>query len=327
MAKLKGKRASIPEVVSLIKDGDSVTFSGFTIWRRPMAVVYEIVRQRKKDLHLIEVNSGTHGDILVGAGCVKVWESCWIGHELYGKLGANLARKAKSGEVIIEDYSHVHMLMRLMAGAMGVPYLPTRASLGTDILNPEYDVLGKKGMRGGNGTGIPLKKFDIASDPFYNEGTVIHVPAARPDVCIAHVQQVGEEGTVRVYGQRYSDAEAMKAADKLIVVAEEIVPEEMLRREPTANLIPHYLVDAVVEAPWGAHPTGCFGYYEVDGKFIRDYYSRTKTQEGFDQWADEWIFSVRDYNDYLYKLGFKRLDTLRANSATNYSTRVKRGVR
>ena len=118
-----------------------------------------------------------------------------------------------------------------------------------------------------------------------------------------------------------------KAADKVIIVAEEVVPEHVLRRDPTANIIPHYLVDAVVEVPWGAHPTGCFGYYEVDGQFIREYYSKTKTQEGFDQWADEWIHSVRDFNEYLYKIGFRRLDLLRANSATNYSTRVKRGVR
>ncbi|MCL6634523.1 MAG: acyl CoA--acetate/3-ketoacid CoA transferase subunit alpha [Peptococcaceae bacterium] len=327
MSQVKGKRLSIQEAVSSIKDGATITFSGFTIWRRPMAVVYEIIRQRKRNLHLIEVNSGTHGDMLVGAGCVKIWESCWIGHELYGKLGANLARKAGSGEVIIEDYSHIHMLMRLTAGAMGLPYLPTRSSLGTDILNPEYDMLGRLGLRDGKNKGIPAKKFDFATDPFFGEGTIIHVPAARPDVCIAHVQQVGEEGTVRVYGQRYSDAEAMKAAERLIVIAEEIVPEEVLRRDPTANLIPHYLVDAVVEVPWGAHPTGCFGYYEVDGGFIRDYYRRTKTREGFDEWAGEWIYGVKDFNEYLYKLGFKRLDTLRANSATNYSTRVKRGLR
>lgn len=314
-------------MVSEIKNGDTITFSGFTIWRRPMALVYEIVRQQKKDLHLIEVNSGTHGDILAGAGCLKIWESCWIGHELYGKLGANMARKAKGGEILIEDYSHIHMLMRLTAGAMGLPYLPTKASLGTDILNPEYDVLARNGLRDGSNPKIPAKKFDFASDPFYGEDPIIHVPAARPNVCIAHVQQVGEDGTVRVDGQRYSDNEAMKAADKLIVVAEEVVPEEMLRRDPSSNLLPHYLVDTVVEVPWGAHPTGCFGYYEVDGQFIRDYYSRTRTQEGFDQWADEWIFGVKDFNEYLYKLGFRRLDYLRANSATNYSTRVKRGVR
>lgn len=323
---LKDKKMSIQEAVSLIKDGDTLTFSGFTIWRRPMALIYEIVRQQKKDLHLIEVNSGTHGEILIGAGCVKIWESCWIGHELYGKLGANMARKAKEGEIIVEDYSHYHMLLRLMAGAMGVPYLPCRASLGTDILNPEYDMLSANNLRNGKNPAIPRKKFDYVQDPFYDEGEIIHVPAARPDVCIAHVQQVGEEGTVRVYGQRYSDAEAMKAADKLIVVAEEIVPEQLLRQDPSANLIPHYLVDAIVEVPWGAHPTGCYGYYEVDGAFIREFYNRTKTQEGFDEWAEEWIFGVKDFDEYLQKLGFRRLDALRANSATKYSTRVKRGA-
>lgn len=324
----KDKRMTINEAVELIKDGDSLTFSGFTIWRRPMAMVYEIVRQRKKDLHLMEVNSGTHGEVLIGAGCVKIWESCWIGHELYGKLGANMARKLKSGELIVEDYSHVHMVMRLAAGAMGVPYLPTRASLGTDIINPEYDVLGKKGLRNGFSAKIPHKKFEFSKDPFYGElGDVILVPAAKPNVCVAHVQQVGEEGTVKVLGQRYSDAEAMKAADTLIVVAEEIVPEEVIRREPTANLLPHYLVDAIVEQPWGAHPTGCFGFYEVDGAFIRDFYNKTRTQEGYDAWAEEWILKVGDFNEYLYKLGFNRLDTLRANSSCKYSTRVKRGSR
>ncbi|MGQ9556508.1 MAG: CoA transferase subunit A [Desulfurispora sp.] len=325
---LKDKRMTIAEAVELIKDGDSITFSGFTIWRRPMAAVYEIVRQRKRNLHLIEVNSGTHGEILIGAGCVKIFESCWIGHELFGKLGANMARKLQSGELIVEDYSHVHMVMRLMAGAIGVPFLPTRASLGTDILNPKYDVLGKHGLRQGQNPVIPRQKFSYAKDPFYGEeGDIILVPAARPDVCIAHVQQVGDQGTVRVMGQRYSDAEAMKAAKTLIVVAEEIVPEEVIRREPTANLIPHYLVDAIVEQPWGAHPTGCFGYYEVDGAFIRDFYNKTKTQEGFDAWAEEWILKVGDFNEYLYKLGFGRLDTLRANSSYKYSTHVKRGAR
>lgn len=323
---LCSKKVTVQEAVNLIKDGDTLTFSGFTIWRRPMAIIYEIVRQQKKDLHLIEVNSGTHGEILMGAGCVKIWESCWIGHELYGKLGANLARKAEEGAIIIEDYSHYQMLLRLMAGAIGVPYLPCRAAIGTDILNPEYDMLSVNKLRDGNDPAIPRQKFDYAQDPFYGEGEIIHVPAARPDVCVAHVQQVGEDGTVRVHGQRYSDAEAMKAAKKLIVVAEEIVPEHVLRREPSANLIPHYLVDAIVEVPWGAHPTGCYGYYEVDGAFIREFYNRTKTQEGFDEWAQEWIFGVKDFNEYLYKLGLSRLDILRANSATKYSTRVKRGA-
>lgn len=328
MSQSINKKMTVNEAVKqFINDGDMITFSGFTIWRRPMAIVYEIVRQKKKDLHLLEVNSGTHGEVLIGAGCVKIWESCWIGHELFGKLGANMARKVKSGELIAEDYSHVHMVMRLAAGAMGVPFLPTYASQGTDILNPEYDVLGKNGLRDGSNPRIPKTKFGFSDDPFFGEQRVITVPAARPNVCIAHVQQVGDEGTVKVMGQKYSDNEAMKAADKLIVVAEEIIPEEVIRREPTANLLPHYLVDAIVEQPWGAHPTGCFGYYEVDGAFIRDFYAKTKTQEGFDAWADEWIYGVNDYDEYLEKLGFRHLDSLRANAAMKYSLRVKRGAK
>lgn len=328
MSEFKDKKMTVPEAVrTFIKDGACITFNGFTIWRRPMAMVYEIVRQGIKDLHLIEVNSGTHGEVLIGAGCVKIWESSFMGHELYGKIGHNLNRKIKNGEIIVEDYSHVHMVMRFNAGAMGVPFLPTYCSLGTDILNPEYDVLGKLGMRDGSNPHIPTEKFSYQKDPFYGERAVLNVPAARPDVCIAHVQQVGDEGTVKVMGQRYSDNEVMKAADKLIVVAEEIVPEEVIRQDPTANLIPHYLVDAIVEQPWGAHPTGCFGYYEVDGAFIRDFYAKTKTQEGFDAWAEEWIFGVGDFNEYLYKLGFNRLDNLRANAAMKYSLRVKRGAR
>ncbi|MCF8011357.1 MAG: acyl CoA--acetate/3-ketoacid CoA transferase subunit alpha [Clostridiales bacterium] len=324
----KDKLMTVPEAVSkFVRDGDMLTFSGFTIWRRPMAVVYEIVRQQKKDLHLVEVNSGTHGEVLIGAGCVKIWESSFMGHELYGKIGANLSRKVSNDEILVEDYSHVHMVYRLAAGAMGVPFLPTYCALGTDILNPEYDVLGRAGFRDGSNPRIPAQKFGYQEDKFYGGQKVLNVPAASPNVCIAHVQQVGDEGTVKVKGQRYTDSEAMKAADKLVVVAEEIVPEEVIRQEPNDNLIPHYLVDAIVEQPWGAHPTGCFGCYEVDGEFIRDFYSKTKTQEGFDAWAEEWITKVSDFNEYLNKLGFNHLDNLRVNTAMNYSLRVKRGAK
>ncbi|MDA8442630.1 MAG: acyl CoA--acetate/3-ketoacid CoA transferase subunit alpha [Peptococcaceae bacterium] len=318
---------SIPEAASLINDGDMITFSGFTIWRRPMALVYELIRQRKQNLHLVEVNSGTHGDMLIGAGCVKVWESCWIGQELFGKLGGNLDRKLREGSILVEDYSHYQMLLRMMAGAQGVPYLPTWASRGTDILNPDYDMLAKAGLRDGSNPKIPRHKFAIVEDQFYEEGTLIHVPAVRPNVCIAHVQQVGEDGTVRVWGQKFADEEAIKAADKVIVIAEEVVPEEYLRREPERNLIPPYLVDVIVEQPWGAHPTGNFGCHEVDGPFMRHFYNKTRTQEGFDAWADEWVFGVPDYEAYLEKLGFNRLQKLRANSAYKYNDSAKRGTR
>lgn len=321
------KRCSLKEAVEMIHDGDVITFSGFIIWRRPMAAIYEMIRQEKKNLHVIEVSSGTHTEMLIGAGGVDIWESCWVGHELYGKIPYCLNRGIKEKTVIAEDYSHQQMLYRMTAGSMGIPYMPTWASRGTDILNPAYDMLEKAGLRNIGNDKIPAKKFDYAQDPFFNEGEIIHVPAARPNVCLVYAPQVGEEGTIRLIGQTYSDEQAIKASDKVIVIAEEIVPESYLREEPERNLIPGYLVDAIVEIPWGAHPTGSHGYYDVDGEMIRSFASASKSKDGLQNWLDEWVFSVKNHEEYLDKVGASKLVSLQANSHLKYSTRVKRGAK
>lgn len=316
------KRITLQQAAEIIKDGSSLTFSGFTIWRRPMAIVFELIRRQRRGLHLIEVNGGPHTEFLVGAGCVDVWESCWVGHELYGKYGANLSRKVGNKEIIVEDYSHAEMMFRFAAGAAGAPYAVTQTSLGTDIHNPEYDMLGRAGKR--DGKRIPRHKYVFTEDPFYGAGSQVLVPAAKADIAVMCVQQVGEEGTVRVSGQYYSDPEAARAADITIVMAEEIVPEEYLRREADRNTIPSFEVDYILECPYGAHPTGMFGRYDVDGGFLKDFYGRTRTQEGYDDFAREWITGL-DHMGYLEKLGWPRMLTLKANTALNYSTSVKRG--
>ena len=114
----------------------------------------------------------------------------------------------------------------------------------------------------------------------------------------------------------------------MIVVAEEVVPEEELRRQPDANVIPHFRVEAYVEALYGAHPCGVYGYYDMDAAFISEYYNKhSRTQEAFEKWADEWIMGVPDHKAYLNKLGAEKLTVLRANSALKWSTSIKRGVR
>ncbi|WP_237560742.1 CoA transferase subunit A [Geobacter anodireducens] len=317
-----GKRITLQQAAEIIKDGSRITFSGFTIWRRPMAIVYELIRQQRKNLHLVEVNGGSHTEFLVGAGCVDIWESCWVGHELYGKYGANLSRKVGSKEIIVEDYSHAEMMFRFAAAAQGAPYAVTQASLGTDIHNPEYDMLGKAGRR--DGVRIPKHKYLFADDPFFNGGDQVLLPAAKVDVAVMCVQQVGEEGTVRVNGQYYSDPEVARAADITIVMAEEIVPEEYLRRNADQNTVVSFEVNHIVECPFGAHPTGMFGRYDVDGPFLKEFYAQTRTQEGFDAFAKEWIFG-QDHLGYLNKLGWPRMLGLKANTALNYSPRKKKG--
>lgn len=316
------KRITLQQAAEIIRDGSSLTFSGFTIWRRPFAIVYELIRQGRKGLHLIEVNGGPQTEFLVGAGCVDIWESCWVGHELYGKYGANLSRKVGTKELLVEDYSHAEMLFRFAAAASGAPYAVTQTSLGTDIHNPEYDMLGRAGLR--DGKRIAKQKYVFTEDPFFGAGPQVLVPAAKVDVCVMCVQQVGEEGTVRVAGQYYSDPEAARSADITIVMAEEIVPEEYLRRESDRNTITSFEVDYIVECPLGAHPTGMFGRYDVDGAFLKDFYAKTRTQEGFDAFAKEWIHG-HDHMSYLEKLGWPRMLNLKANTALNYSTSLKRG--
>lgn len=316
------KRITLQQAAEIIKDGSRLTFSGFTIWRRPMAIVYELIRQHRKGLHLIEVNGGSHTEFLVGAGCVDIWESCWVGHELYGKYGANMSRKVHEKAILIEDYSHAEMLFRFEAAAFGSPYWLSQASLGTDIHNPEYDMLGRAGLR--DGKRIPKHKYLFVDDPFYGAGQQVLVPAAKVDIAVLMVQQVGEEGTVRIDGQYYSDPEVARAADITIVMAEEIVPEAYLRRDSTRNNITSFEVDYILECPFGAHPTGMFGHYDVDGEFLKEFYAGTKTQDGFDAFAREWIHG-QDHMSYLEKLGWPRMMNLKANTALNYSPRKPKG--
>jgi glutaconate CoA-transferase subunit A len=319
-----GKLITLQQAAEVVRNGSIITFSGFTIWRRPCSFVFELIRQRRNNLHLIEVNSGPHSEFLIGAGCVSIWESSWIGHETYGKYGANLARRIKNKEIIYEDYSHFEMGFRFLAASAGMPFIPTQTALGTDIHNPEYDMLGRAGLRDGRNPKIPTKKYQIIDDTFFKGGPQVLVPAAKADVAVLCVHQAGTEGTVRIEGQFFADPEIARAADTTIVVAEEIVPEEYLRREPGLNTIPGLIVDYIVEAPYGAHPTGMSGLYDADGDFIRNFYMQTRTQEGFDEFAREWIHGVSPQR-YLEKLGSGRLVSLKANRALGFASRTDKG--
>lgn len=323
----KPKKITLKEAGALVHDGDQVTFSGFTIWRRPTALCYELIRQGKKDLHLFEVQGGYHSDLLVGAGCVKIWEGAWMGQEMLGKIGENLARKQIAGEIIVDDYSHGHTAGRLMAGALGLPFFPCALAMGTDIFNPEYDQLAKAGLRDGKHPKIPAKKYVMAEDPFFGRSECLLLPAVNPDVALVYAPLVGDEGTVRVLSQSYNDAEVIKASKTVIVICEEIVPDSYLRADPTQNLASGYEIDYIVECPWGAHPTGSQFYYDADAQFLKDYNRKVRSQDAFDKFAEEWIFGVDSHEEYLEKLGVHRLEELRASQVMGYSTRLKRGKR
>jgi len=328
MERKKAEIMSLEEAVKeFMYDGVSCGFSGFTAFNRnPVAFAWEMVRQGIKEIHVIDRHGSFCTWLLNAVNAIKIYETDWMGWaETFGKLDLNLDRNYRAGKMILEDYAHGAMAMRFLAGAMGIPFIPYYAPRGSDLYNPKYDALGRAGLRDGSNPRIPKKKFVEIEDPFYGEGKLVLLPAARPEVAIIHVPKVGEKGTAGWRGVSTIDKELAFAADKVIITAEEIVPESEMRRFPEANQIPFFVVDAIVEVPWGAYPTAVPYYYDYDAQFMIQGAAAQRSEESMKKWLDEWVFGPKNWEDFLNKVGAERLNALRASSTTGYSTRLLRG--
>jgi glutaconate CoA-transferase subunit A len=314
-------------VKKYMKNGMQVAFSGFTGFNRnPVAFAWEAARQGIKDLHVIDRHGSCCTWILNAVGAIKIYETDWMGWgEMAGKLDVNLNRSYLQGKVILEDYSHGAMAMRFLAGAIGAPFIPYYAPLGSDLYDAKYDALGKAGLRTGKNPKIAKKKFVQIEEPFWGDGDVVLLPAARPDLAIIHVAQAGDKGTAKWRGVGTIDKEISFACDKVVVIAEEIVPEAEMRKLPEANQIPYFTVDAIVECPWGAFPSSVPFYYDYDAPFMRGMDAASRNETDLKKWLDEWVFGPKNWEDFLVKLGSKKMLDLRADSVTGYSTRMMRG--
>ncbi len=325
------KKAEIMTLEAAVKkfmhDDIVCAFSGFTGFNRnPVAFAWETVRQRIKNIHVLDRHGSCCTWLLNAVNAIKIYETDWMGWgEMAGKLDVNLERNYKAGKMILEDYAHGAMAMRFLAGAIGAPFIPYYAPLGSDILNPEYDALGKAGLRDGKNPRIPFKKFIMMEDPFYGDGMVSVLPAARPELAIIHVAQCGDKGTAKWRGVGTIDKEISFACDKVIVLAEEVIPESEMRKSPESNQIPYFTVDAIVECPWGAFPSSVPFYYDYDAPFMRIMDAASRNEADLKKFLDEWVFGPKDWEDFIVKLGAKRLLDLKADSVTGYSVRMMRG--
>lgn len=285
----ENKMMTLKEAVqNFVRDECSLTLGGFC-GRNSQVVAYEIVRQRKKNLTFVDDSPTDQLDILIGAGCVKRVEIAWHGISIFA-LARNFRRAIEGGVphmIEVEDYSNYATGLRFLAGAMNVPFLPTRSLLGSDI--PKYN-----------------KRIKIIEDPYEREPIAL-VPAASPDVAIIHVQRADVRGNTQIWGHLANDENKARAAKHTVITCEEIVPEKEILRIPNMTAIPFYCVDAVVKAPYGSHPWSCYGYYYHDVIFQRDYVNYNETYEGFLKWLDEWVLSYEDHADYCDKVGQKRL--------------------
>ena len=283
-----------------VSDGATIGMGGQSIGRCSMALAHEIVRQEKRDLTLVGCNLALSMDIMVGAGLVKRTE-CGTGNlERFG-IAFCWRRAIEQGRLDVQDYSHLGMASRFLAGALGLPFMPSKSLLGTDILN-------KKSFDEDT-------PFKIIDNPWSQGEPVVLLPACRPDVSIIHAQKADEMGNVILEGFTTQEPEMVRASRSVIVSCEELISSDQTRREPDRTTIPYIFVDAVVKQPWGAYPTSTYRYYEHDDQHLLDYQSRARTGgEAYQEYLREFIYGCQTFDDYLEKAaGIKRLKELRAS--------------
>jgi glutaconate CoA-transferase subunit A len=277
-------------IAGLVRDGDTVAIEGFT-HLISFAAGHEIIRQRRRDLVLARMTPDVIYDQMVAAGVARKLVFSWLGNPGVGGLHA--IRRVTEGEgasLELEEYSHFGMVARYTAGASNLPFFPLRSYFETDL--PKAN---------------PLIR-EIESP--YGDGVVYAVPPLRPDVTIVHAQRATAAGDTQVWGLLGCQKEAAFAAQRVIVVVEELVSEDVVRADPNRTIIPGLIVDAVVVEPWGAHPSYVQGRYDRDNRFYRDWDPISRTAENTEAWLGEWVFGVAGRAEYVEKLGAERLAEL-----------------
>lgn len=321
ISEIKDKLMTPEEAVrKMIKSGSQIALGGFTINRNPMGIVYEIIRQEIKDLHLVCHSNGQALDVLIGAGCVKRVEIAYGGNGRFAPTCIRFRKAIEEGKIEFEDYSNFQMSLRFLAGSLGIPFIPTKSGLGTDLLNREG--FSEKTRRE---RGVANKKFSILQNPFNGrEDPVLLLPALQPDVAILHTQYVGEDGTVRIKGLTFADIEQAKAADAVLVSCEEIVPRDFIRMDPDQNSLPPFLVDAIIKLPYGSHPTACAYFYNYNVSHLNLYKSAAKDNLRFRNYLDEWVLGPSSHEEYLHRIGIGSLVKIKANSIMGYAAGLDR---
>lgn len=325
MNSVSNKVTSLKDAIALlVPDGCHLSIGGFTINRNPMAAVYEIIRQRKKDLHLYAHSNGQGVDELIGGGCIKRLEIAYAGNGRFAPTCIRFRKAVENGALTVEDYSNYQMTLRFMAGAMGVPFLPTRSGLGTDIIRKWGFA---KELRQ-NDNKLPAEKLVTINNPFGawgNSPKLVLVPAINPDVTIIHVQQADKRGNARIKGLTFADVEQAKAARHLIITCEELVSEDFLKQEPDQNQIPFIHVDAVVQVPWGAYPTACYRHYDYDPQYLQSYQQAAADEKLYQKYLTEKIINITEHSEFIKLTNATYRKTLSANPETGYASGLERG--
>ncbi len=278
MSKLISLSQAIKENV---RDGDLIYAAGFT-HLIPFAAGHEIIRQGKKELTLARATPDLIYDQMVAAGTAKKVIFSYMGNPGVGSLRIVRA-ELEAGRLEWEEYSHFGMISRLQAGATGLPFMPMNPTAAVDLE-------------------LANSRYRTVIDP-YSGNQVVVVPALIPDVAIVHVQRCDAEGNAHIWGIIGEQKEAAFAAKRVILTAEEIVDEAIIRSDPNRTLIPGFIVDAVCLVPHCSHPSYTQGYYDRDNAFYLEWDRISQDRAAIQCWLDEWVYGVKDRAEYWEKLG------------------------
>jgi glutaconate CoA-transferase subunit A len=283
------KVVSAQQAIELIKDGDHVAIGGTLYSRSPMALVFALIKARRTGLTISRPLTCYEAELLLATGSSDHLVTSWVGIGLQWGLPRVFRSYVESGRATYDEWSHLAMGLRFKAGAMGVPYLPSLTMLGSDLA-------GAVGL-------------ETVTCPYTGE-ILAAVPALNPDVALLHVHRADRFGNAQVDGYRHMDVDMARAAKRVVISAEEIVAPEEIQARPGSTMLPHFAVDAVVRAPFGAYPNECYGLYEADMAHFDTYVEQVKAngEDGARAYVAEHIDAHEDHAAFLAAVGAARLD-------------------
>ena len=302
MSETSGKVMSAKEAISrFVHDGDQLCIGNYTVGSC-VELLYEIIRQGRKGFTLYSQSGIFDVEVILSAGCVDRLITTYTLRAGGKNGGSAVERGLKAGTLEIEDYTNMNYNARLVAGMHGLNFMQVPEGVMTT------DIFRKRTFMGED-------KFRIVKCP-YTGKDILTVPAANPDVCVVHVQRCDKLGNAQFWGALGSVAAAALASKRIIVSCEEIVESDIIKSSPHLTIIPAYRVDAVVEVPWGAHPSEVLGYYNMDFMMVGSLLMADCSEIGMRAWIDEWVYGCENraayINHYIQKFGSKGLDEIRA---------------
>src|SRR5947207_5890155 len=288
---LRDKVVSLEEATSFVRDGDSVGIGGSTMSRTPMGMVWALIRAGRKELTCSRSIVSSDGDLLLGSGICDHIVTSWFSQGILWGVSKVMRHYVETGKAKFDEWSHMAMGMRFRAGAMGVPFLPIRSMLGSDVRKQRPEA----------------KEIDC---PFTGEKLLL-VPALNPDVALIRVQRCDAYGNAQIDGLQFMDIDLAMAANKVILTTERIVSNDQIRRAPDQTKIPFLCVDAVVEVPFGSAPHECYGVYEPMMNHLETYVKQVNGDPvgGMKKYLDQHVYGLKNWNEFLSLIGIDEIVT------------------